>query len=151
MAPPPTVVKTPTTTRPTRTKAQPKKTAPTPRTEAHPAPRPAGNLAAVVAYALAQQGRPYRWGAAGPSAFDCSGLIMAAFLRIGIRLPHQSGGIAARGTYLPRSAWTPGTVLIYPGHVALYLGNGRMVHASRPGRPVAVVNVYGNPSGRGIG
>ncbi len=121
------------------------------RTEGYPGPKAAGNLAVVISYALAQVGKPYRYGAAGPAAFDCSGLIQSAFARIGVRLPHSAAGIGRLGTYVPRSAWTPGTVLAYGGHVGLYLGNGRMVHASRAGQPVKVANVYGNPSGRRIG
>jgi cell wall-associated NlpC family hydrolase len=144
----------PTATKPAEVKVQPSRkpapAKPAPRTAA-PAPVAAGNLAAVINFALSQVGKPYVYGAAGPYAYDCSGLVMAAFARIGIFLPHQSEQIAGRGTYVPQSQWQPGTVLHWPGHVAIYLGGGRMVHASRPGVPVAVAAVYGSPSGYRIG
>lgn len=105
-----------------------------------------GSLAAVVRFALAQVGDRYVWGASGPDSWDCSGLIMKAFAQIGIRLPHQSGGIAARGRTVPQSQLRAGDVLAWPGHVALALGRDNlMVHASRPGVPVKVATIYGNP------
>lgn len=102
----------------------------------------------MVAFALAQVGKRYVWATAGPSTFDCSGLVMAAFARVGVALPHQSGGIAGRGRFIPRDQWAPGDVLIYPGHVAIYLGAGRMVHAANPRRGVLVAAVYGSPTAR---
>lgn len=110
-----------------------------------------GRLQAVVAFALRQQGKPYRWGSKGPNAYDCSGLLVASFKQIGISLPHQSEQIARRGKAIPRSQWVPGTALHYSGHISLYVGNGKMVHASRAGKPVAVVAVYGSPQGIRIG
>lgn len=95
----------------------------------------------VVAFALAQVGKPYRWGAAGPGSYDCSGLVMASFARAGIRLPHQSGGIARMGRAVPRGSWLPGTVITSPGHVALYIGGGMMVEAPHAGAAVRVVAV----------
>lgn len=106
-----------------------------------------GRLQVVVSFALKQQGKPYRWGSKGPNAYDCSGLLVASFKQIGINLPHQSEQIARRGTTVPRAQWYPGIALHYSGHIALYIGNGKMVHASRPGKPVAVVSVYGSPRG----
>jgi peptidoglycan DL-endopeptidase CwlO len=113
-----------------------------------PAPvRATGSLAVVVNFALSQVGKPYVWGAAGPGAYDCSGLVMASFARIGIQLPHNSEAIAARGRYVPKSQWRAGTVLHWPGHVAIYLGGGRMVHAPHQGVPVSVADVNGSPTG----
>lgn len=113
--------------------------------EGYAGPKATGNLAAVISFALAQAGKPYVYGAAGPSAYDCSGLIMAAYQRIGVRLPHQSEGIARRGRIVPRSQIHPGDVLHWPGHVALALGGNTMVHASRAGQPVKVATIYGSP------
>jgi cell wall-associated NlpC family hydrolase len=128
-------------------KAPPKQPAPAKSTgNTQPAPA-SGNLAAVVNFALSQIGKPYVWGAAGPGAYDCSGLVMAAYARIGKKLPHQSEAIAAMGTYVPKSQWQPGTVLHWSGHVAIYLGGGRMVHAPHPGASVTIANVYGSPTG----
>jgi cell wall-associated NlpC family hydrolase len=110
---------------------------------------PPGLAAQVaIAYALAQVGRPYVYGAAGPGGFDCSGLLMAAYGHAGVRLPHQSGGIAARGVAVPRGQWRAGDVLVWPGHVALYLGDGRMVHAPHTGTVVKVAPVFGTPIAR---
>lgn len=104
-----------------------------------------GSLGTVVAFALSQRGKPYVWGAAGPSAYDCSGLVMASYARIGVRLPHQSGGIAARGRVVPRSQLRPGDVLSWPGHVALFLGGNQMVAAPHSGTVVQVQKIYGTP------
>lgn len=135
------------------TKQVPKKKAGTTQTAGSTGKKPAqpvaasGRLQAVVAFALRQQGKPYRWGSKGPNAYDCSGLLVASFKQIGISLPHQSEQIARRGTTVPRAQWYPGIALHYGGHISLYVGNGKMVHASRPGKPVAVVSVYGSPRG----
>ncbi len=83
------------------------------------------------------------WGAAGPRAFDCSGLVMRAWGAAGVSLPHQSGSIAARGRYVPPGQWAPGDVIVFPGHVALYLGGGRMVEAPHAGASVRVVPTRG--------
>jgi peptidoglycan DL-endopeptidase CwlO len=137
--------------KPAQPKAQPTRTAapakPAPRTEFAPGAPAAGRLAVVVNFALAQVGKPYGFGQAGPRAYDCSGLVMASFAQIGLSLPHQSEQIPARGRYVPPSQWQAGTVLHWPGHVAIYLGGGKMVHASRAGVPVGVASVYGSPTG----
>jgi cell wall-associated NlpC family hydrolase len=105
------------------------------------APTGAGGGSVVVRAALRQVGDPYRWGAAGPDAWDCSGLVMGAFAQAGIRLPHQSELIARMGRPVPRDQWQPGTVITYPGHVALYVGGNLMVEAPHPGARVRVVPV----------
>lgn len=132
--------------------APPKPAAPKPpKATTPPRPQPpvqvqaSGNLTAVIQFALAQQGKPYRWGTAGPNSYDCSGLLVASFARIGVRLPHQSGAIAARGRTVPRSQLRAGDTLHWPGHVALAIGGNKMIHASRAGVPVKVVTIYGNP------
>ncbi len=105
---------------------------------------PAGGRAAtVVAFALAQVGKPYVWAAAGPGSYDCSGLVMAAYARVGIGLPHQTGGIVGRGQRVSRAELMPGDV-VFPssGHVGIYLGGGRMVHSPKPGDRVKVSPVY---------
>lgn len=102
-----------------------------------------GAVAVVVAWALAQVGKPYVWGTAGPRTFDCSGLLLASFARVGIRLPHQSGAIAARARPVPAGQWRPGDVLTWPGHIALYLGGGKMVEAANPRAGVRVASIQG--------
>jgi cell wall-associated NlpC family hydrolase len=100
-----------------------------------------GRAAVVISVALQQVGKPYVWGAAGPGSFDCSGLILYAMARVGIRLPHNADAIGGMGRSVPRSQWLPGTVISYGGHVALYLGSGRMVEAAHAGVPVRVTTV----------
>lgn len=97
----------------------------------------------AIAYALAQVGDRYRWGAAGPSAFDCSGLVMMAFKQIGISLPHYTGTMISRGQRVAKADLKRGDI-IFPssGHVAIYLGNGKQVAASSSKASVVVQNVY---------
>jgi cell wall-associated NlpC family hydrolase len=126
------------------TRNKPANAVPTPQhAVAVVAQAPVGKAASVVAFALAQVGRPYIWGAAGPRAFDCSGLVVAAFSRIGISLPHQSEQLLARGTSVSRANLRPGDV-IWPehGHVMIYIGNGRVVEAADPQQGVRTNTVY---------
>jgi cell wall-associated NlpC family hydrolase len=86
-------------------------------------------LSAVVAYARAQVGKGYAGGSAGPNSFDCSGLTMQAYRQIGLRLPHSSGGQAARARNVSRSQARPGDLVVGPGHVGVYMGGGMMIDA----------------------
>lgn len=94
----------------------------------------------VVSYALAQVGKPYVWGGAGPNSFDCSGLSMRAYQQVGINLPHGSIAQSGMGTAVNSSSetsWEPGDLLFpYPDHVEIYVGNGMMVEAADPARGV---------------
>jgi cell wall-associated NlpC family hydrolase len=102
----------------------------------------------VLDYALAQRGRPYRKGAAGPAAFDCSGLTAAAYATIGVDLPHYSVSQAGRGRTVDwrHEPIQPGDLVftrgdnpvIDLGHVGLALSATEWVVASRPGVPVRV-------------
>ena len=103
----------------------------------------APNLAAknVVFKALAQRGDPYRWGAAGPNAFDCSGLTQFAMRAAGRSLPHSSRMQSTMGRYVPKANLRPGDLVFFyrpVGHVGIYIGNGRIVHSSTYGQPVKV-------------
>jgi cell wall-associated NlpC family hydrolase len=110
---------------------------------ARPGARPtAGSRATrAVAFALRQRGKPYRWGAEGPRAFDCSGLTWAAWRAAGIAIPRTAAGQLA-GLPRVRSQLRPGDLLIYRStgpthrHVAMVVGRGRMVEA--PGRGIPV-------------
>jgi cell wall-associated NlpC family hydrolase len=114
----------------------------------HQAPRAApryvstGERAARIA--LEAVGVPYRWGGTSPaSGFDCSGLVRWAYLRVGIDLPHSSYALYGEGRRVGPSGMRAGDLLFFEGlgHVALYLGRGRMVHAPQTGRNVEVVGL----------
>lgn len=115
-----------------------------------PAAKPTiGERAAKVA--LKAVGVPYRWGGASPaSGFDCSGLVYWAYGRNGVSLPHSSYALYGLGRPVRRSALKAGDVLFFSGlgHVGLYIGRGRMVHAPQSGRTVEVVALRGSYYGR---
>src|SRR6516162_5811235 len=97
--------------------------------------------AQALRWALSRRGSPYVWGAAGPGAFDCSGLVMWAYAQVGISLPHFTGAQWTMGVHVARSQLQPGDlVFFYPdiGHVGLYIGNGLMVDAPGLGDSVQV-------------
>ena len=103
---------------------------------------------AVVDAAMSRQGSPYVYGAAGPNAFDCSGLVYWAHAQAGKSIPRTSQAQLAGGRPVSLNALQPGDVIgYYPGvtHVGLYIGNGMVVHASTPGTPVGVVPMYSMP------
>lgn len=105
--------------------------------------RKAPRIEVVIRYALAQQGDPYRWASAGPNSFDCSGLVLRSFKQIGIKLPHFTGAMIRYGKRVSYSNLKRGDI-IFPssGHVGIYLGNGKMVHASSGKGKVVVAKVY---------
>jgi cell wall-associated NlpC family hydrolase len=112
-----------------------------------------GERAAEIA--LKAVGVPYRWGGESPAVgFDCSGLVRWAYGRVGIDLPHSSYALYGEGRRVSTTRMEPGDVLFFEGlgHVGLYLGRGRMVHAPQTGRSVEVVRL-GEPGygGRLIG
>jgi len=74
-------------------------------------------------------GSPYVWGAEGPSAFDCSGLVSYVYGQFGTSLPHSSEGIRSVGTVISAAEAQPGDVIWWSGHVAIYAGDGMMVSA----------------------
>ncbi len=117
-----------------------KKTAPKTEVVAVPA---SGKAAAIVAYARSKVGGRYVWAAAGPTQFDCSGLVMMALRQVGINVPHQSGAIAARGRRVPAGQWMPGDILVMPGHVAVYAGNGKMIEAANPSAGIRIASTRG--------
>ncbi|MCV7433050.1 peptidoglycan hydrolase RipC [Mycolicibacterium bacteremicum] len=112
-----------------------------------PAPGSSGGTVAVQA-ALTRIGSPYSWGAEGPGAFDCSGLVKWAFSQAGISLPHSSYAQAAGGQPVSTDQMQPGDVISYysdASHVGIYIGDGMMVHASTFGKPVVVAPVNNAP------
>jgi cell wall-associated NlpC family hydrolase len=110
--------------------------------------RGSGAAAIAVKAALTRLGDPYVWAAAGPHAFDCSGLVVWSFQQAGVDLPHSSQQLALGGQPVAPGRMQPGDVITYysdASHVGLYVGNGKMVHASTYGVPVAVVAVDNAP------
>ena len=83
----------------------------------------------VVGAAYSRLGCPYKWGAAGPNAFDCSGLVQWCYAKAGKSLPHSSGALASCGTRVSISSAKPGDILWKPGHVGIYIGGGKYIHA----------------------
>ncbi|MGW7685769.1 NlpC/P60 family protein [Kribbella sp. NPDC054772] len=100
-----------------------------------------GRGAIAINAALSELGDPYVWGADGPSSYDCSGLTMYAWGKAGVSLSHSSKAQAGEGRRISKSELAPGDLVFYYSpitHVALYLGNGRIVHAPRPGKSVEI-------------
>jgi cell wall-associated NlpC family hydrolase len=107
-----------------------------------------GNAGAAVSYALGQVGDAYVYGAAGPDAYDCSGLTMAAWAQAGVSLPHSSSAQYSSGPHVAASDLQPGDLVFYYSpisHVGMYIGNGMIVHAANPGTGVAVSGLYSMP------
>ena len=107
-----------------------------------------GRAAAAVNYAMAQVGKAYVYGAAGPSAFDCSGLTMMAWAQAGVALPHSSSAQYSSGPHIAASDLRPGDLVFYYSpisHVGMYIGNGMIVNALNPGAGVRVSALYSMP------
>ncbi|MFC7258259.1 C40 family peptidase [Streptomyces lutosisoli] len=95
--------------------------------------------AAAVAAARSALGRPYVWGATGPSGFDCSGLMQWSYARAGVGLPRTSQEQRYAGRQVPLSQAQPGDLVTYrsdASHIGMYVGNGQVIHAPYPGAPV---------------
>jgi cell wall-associated NlpC family hydrolase len=118
---------------------------------APPGDNPGGGspaAATVIQAALSRIGDPYVWGGSGPSQFDCSGLVMWSFQQAGISLPHSSQALAQGGQAVSMDKIQPGDLVTYysdASHVAIYIGDGMMVHASTFGVPVRVAPVDNAP------
>jgi peptidoglycan DL-endopeptidase CwlO len=122
-------------------------------------PLPAGTAGKILAYAEAQLGKPYQWGATGPDAYDCSGLAMMAYRAAGIAIPRTSQAQWAYGTQIPASEVQPGDLVFFagadgtpaaPGHVGIVLdpATHTMIDAYETGYPVEE-DTYGLPASKG--
>ena len=98
-----------------------------------------GRGSAAVAAARSALGKPYVWGANGPTGFDCSGLMQWSYAQAGVSLPRTSQAQRYAGRQVPLSEARPGDLVVYRGdasHVGMYMGNGQVIHAPYPGAPV---------------
>ncbi|MFD7291109.1 C40 family peptidase [Streptomyces sp. NPDC059863] len=103
--------------------------------------------AEAIGYARAQLGKPYAWGGTGPRGYDCSGLVMRAWAAAGVDLPRTTWSQRHAGKATTRAGLVPGDLIISNngGHVQLYIGDGKVIHAPGTGRTVTTTQLP-NPS-----
>lgn len=112
-----------------------------------------GKAAVALRAALGKRGRPYVWGASGPSSFDCSGLTMWAYKQAGVNLPHFTGAQYNAGRHVSRSQLHPGDLVFFYAdhhHVGMYVGAGKMVDAPHTGDVVKVESFGNRPFSGGV-
>jgi cell wall-associated NlpC family hydrolase len=105
---------------------------------------PSVQAAIAVEAALSRQGLDYVWGAVGPDTFDCSGLMLWAWAKAGVEIPRNSAAQAAALPEVPLDQLQPGDLVTYYSpvtHVGMYVGDGKVLHASQPGTPIKVVDL----------
>ncbi|MFF9860855.1 C40 family peptidase [Streptomyces tendae] len=110
--------------------------------------KPSSGGESAVRFAVEQLGKPYEWGAEGPASYDCSGLTSVAWERAGTPIPRTSQEQWARLDHVPLDELRPGDLVVYfpeATHVAMYLGDGMVVQAPRPGADVKVSPIAANP------
>lgn len=151
---PPSPAPSPSTPAPSPSPSTPSPAPSQPPATSAPTPKPA-IVNAAIAFAKAQLGEPYQYGASGPSSWDCSGLTMMAYSAGGLAIGGHSvsaqyNRAASRGLLVSYSQALPGDLIFYSYggsasgskyHVTIYLGNGQMIEAPSPGKPVRIVPV----------
>ncbi|MFC9649317.1 NlpC/P60 family protein [Streptomyces sp. NPDC056937] len=108
----------------------------------------ATKAAKVLSFARAQKGKPYVWGATGPSSYDCSGLTQAAWKEAGVELPRTTWDQVKAGTRVATEDLLPGDLVFFYddiSHVGIYIGDGMMIHAPKPGANVREESIYYMP------
>ena len=103
---------------------------------------------AAAHVAIAQRGKPYRWGGAGPNSFDCSGLVYSSYRAVGVNIPRTSRAQSTVGVRVGIHDLRAGDLIFYyspVSHVGIYLGYGVMIHSSTYGKPVSIVPVGSVP------
>jgi len=120
-----------------------------------PPPAVKGAAGKAVSYAYAQLGDPYGYGDAGPNSFDCSGLTMMAWRQAGVTLPHNAAQQWSKVKHISKGSLAPGDLVFANGlgHVAIYVGPGKVIHAPHTGTVVKLVSIgdigsiygYGRP------
>jgi len=106
---------------------------------------PPSHYGGVVGVAMAQLGKPYVWGTAGPDTFDCSGLVVYSYAAVGVSLPHSSYALWNVGVYVSQDQLEPGDLVFFDGlgHVGIYIGGGQFIHAPHTGTVVQISSLSG--------
>ena len=125
-----------------RPAASPPRSTRTPSDSLIPAAPPA-QYGGVVGIAMQELGKPYVWGAAGPSSFDCSGLAMYVYAQVGVSLPHNAAAMFSYGSPVGYGDLQPGDLVFFSGlgHMGIYIGGGQFIHAPHTGDVVKISNM----------
>jgi cell wall-associated NlpC family hydrolase len=101
---------------------------------------PPSQYSGVVGVAMSEVGTPYQWAGSAPGGFDCSGLVMYAYSKMGVSLPHSSYAMWNDGSSVSKDQLQPGDIVFFngEGHVGIYIGGGEFVHAPHTGTSVQV-------------
>lgn len=119
--------------------------------QSYSVPNVSGARKTLVSWALTRQGVPYVWGGNDPNnGMDCSGFTKLTYKQIGIDLPRTAAEQGHVGVSVPKEQAQPGDLVCYGSHVAIYLGNGQMIHEPKPGGHCEIRGVYGNPDYRRV-
>lgn len=123
------------------------------RAPVYKAPRRVSLGTRAVRIARRELGVPYVWGGESPSGFDCSGLVRYVYGRLGFDLPHNAASLYGVGRPVPTSRLRPGDLVFFDGlgHVGIYAGRGRMIHAPQSGDQVSVATIFRDFGNRLIG
>jgi cell wall-associated NlpC family hydrolase len=129
----------------------------TPRPQSPTPPPVSGSVSAVIRWAYQQLGKPYRWGATGPDAFDCSGFTMMAWAQAGVTLPHSSRSQYGVTMRVSAGDLRPGDLIFRYSpisHVSMYVGDGKQISATHTGDVIKIqsaslanITGYGRPGG----